>query len=301
MTSSEHELPDVSPPEPQKERWVSRNGFTVVTIVTVLIVIVGTTIVLIRAAQYAPRGSLQSWNKVIGDGYLPSLPLPNESAQQAPAPVQPPQMQDVQAPLFAPTGGTSSPLYEPSTLFTQKKQSSDSVQRSTELLSDIYELIPSSFLSVSTMSKRTMVQERLYEYGNAIGFLIQQFERDHETMVRVLKDQLEDPDNQEKRAAAEKLAVDLSSLGKTIEAVTAPTEAGAAAHALAKSYRDLGEKLSLVLQARYDKDKVDAVLTYNETVHAFVENYIALAGIFSAAGVGFSPTDPGSVFAFSPL
>ena len=65
------------------------------------------------------------------------------------------------------------------------------------------------------------------------------------------------------------------------------------------SYQEIGGKLLLVPKAHSDTDRVQAILSYNASADVFVKNYVAMANVFSTAGVKFTPSDPGSVFAFT--
>ena len=165
-----------------------------------------------------------------------------------------------------------------------------------------YTFIPSGLMATTAPPKsRSTAQQELYDYGNDIGSYIQSFEEQHTGAVQILKNQAEDRSNPAKAAAVGVLARALEDTGKSISNMdTVPGQAASLHTALAKSYTDIGANLALIPKAERDADFIRAVETYNASADVFTRNYIALAQLFGAFGVVFSPSDAGSVFTFTP-
>ncbi len=69
--------------------------------------------------------------------------------------------------------------------------------------------------------------------------------------------------------------------------------------ALAKSYSDVGSGLASIANTKADGDITQVILAYDNSAGIFIKNFVALAEFFSARGIKFSGSDPGSVFQFS--
>jgi len=165
---------------------------------------------------------------------------------------------------------------------------------------DAYSFIPQGLISTSTPRKRlTSTQQVLFDYGNEVGSYIQSFDEQYRNAPQVLKDQFEDREDPEKNGALLSLARALEDVGFQLEAIEAPSEIRSAHQKVAASYKELGEKLSAVPDAKSDQAVLDAILAYNATAEAYVKNYVSLATLISAHGVSFSSDDAGSVFTFS--
>ncbi len=169
-------------------------------------------------------------------------------------------------------------------------------------LDSAYAFIPSGLMSTEVAQKtRTKTQQALYNYGNEVGSSIQSFEEQHVNTPQVLKDQVEDRTDPNKRAAVEGLARLLQNLGQSLmDMESVPLQIASAHGALAKSYIAVGTNLALVPKAATESDFVRAIETYNASADAFARNYIAVVQLFGAYGVTFSSNDAGSVFTFTP-
>ena len=177
------------------------------------------------------------------------------------------------------------------------------VQGSTN---NAYAFIPTGLISALVPKQRTALQQKLYDYGNNVGSFVQSFEQDHPNEAQVLWDQAQDRTNPDKAASLVALAHALTALGDNLSQMNAspdddqvPTQMTAAHNALAQSYHDLGTELALVPGAQGDSAFVAAVEAYDTTAEMFTQKYVALANLFVAYGVTFSPQDPGVVFTFS--
>ena len=116
----------------------------------------------------------------------------------------------------------------------------------------------------------------------------------------MLTDQLNDRQNPQKAQAVRDIGTALQAAGKTLQGIEAVPSIVSSAHtALAESYIEAGIKLSRVPDAQSDQDFITAIQDYNTAAERLGRNYVALANVFSGAGVRFAPQDPGSVFNFS--
>ena len=169
------------------------------------------------------------------------------------------------------------------------------------LLDAAYSFIPSGLISTSTFQKtHSPTQQTLYNYGNDAGSFIQSFENSFRDASQILKDQYEDRENPQKNAALVSLAESLAGVGDALERMEdVPSEVRAAHGKVAASYREMGEKLSRIPEARRDETFLEATQTYNAAVESYLKNYVALATLLSVYGVVFTAEDPGSVFTFT--
>lgn len=167
---------------------------------------------------------------------------------------------------------------------------------------DAYAFIPRGLISTTTFSsKRSDVQQALYDYGNDIGSSIESFEQQHKNSVQILKEQAEDRADAGKAFAVVSLGTAFQNLGKNLAATEVVPSAMTSAHAaLAKSYIELGGNLALIPEAERDSDFIQAIQTYNASADAFTKSYIRLVSLFGAYGVTFTSADSGRVFTFSP-
>jgi hypothetical protein len=168
-----------------------------------------------------------------------------------------------------------------------------------------WDYIPSGLIStnVPPAKTQTATQQALFQYGNEIGTLVQQYDIDHYNQVQTLKDAMASRNDSSKQSGLLQVGEDLETTGTDIAQLeNIPSIAKTNNAALAKSYTDSGKKLILIAQALpgYDGDLVKAIQSYDGTVDGFVKNYVALAGVFSNYGVTFGPNDAGNVFSFTP-
>ncbi|MEK7601106.1 MAG: hypothetical protein AAB480_01050 [Patescibacteria group bacterium] len=168
-------------------------------------------------------------------------------------------------------------------------------------LSLAYSFIPSGLVATTTPGpKRSALQESLYQYGNDVGSYISTYEAAGANTGQVLTDQLNDRQNPQKAQAVRDIGTALQAAGKTLQGIEAVPSIVSSAHtALAESYIEAGIKLSRVPDAQSDQDFITAIQDYNTAAERLGRNYVALANVFSGAGVRFAPQDPGSVFNFS--
>lgn len=170
----------------------------------------------------------------------------------------------------------------------------------SSVASDAYAYIPTGLISTTAPSKRTKLQQALYEYGNAVGSLVQAFEQDHADSTRVLTNYLQDRNDSAKGGAVAALGSALTALGGDLLAMEAiPSQVSDAHQALAQSYQEIGKKLSLTARAQGDTAFLAAINTYNDAAGVFIGRYVAIAQLFVAYGVSFSPNEPGNVFTFT--
>jgi hypothetical protein len=163
-----------------------------------------------------------------------------------------------------------------------------------------YAFIPGGLVSTTTVKSRTALQKTLFDYGNEVGSFIASFEQQYPNETQILINQAQDRGNADKAAAVVSLGQELSALGDSLSAMdNVPGQMQSAHAALAKSYNEIGGKLALVAKANGDAHFLAAIQSYNASVDVFTKNYVAMANIFVAYGVTFSPGDPGEVFTFT--
>lgn len=163
-----------------------------------------------------------------------------------------------------------------------------------------YSFIPRGLISTATPAKTlTPEQKVFFDYGNAIGSPIKSFDGSHKNMVPVLTDFFRDHANKPKAAAVLSLANDYEQLGRSLASMAGvPKEASVLHDSLAQGYITVANGLAQLTKTTSDKETVDAVLAYDKSADKFIKNYVAIVDLFSAHEVKFSPSDPGSVFAF---
>ncbi len=168
---------------------------------------------------------------------------------------------------------------------------------------DSWGLIPSGLISASSrQSGRTALQQSLFDYGNAVGSFIQEYDAQHRNQVQVLSDASKDRQNTTKRVSLEYIGYDMQKIGERINGIDNVPSVVLSPHTtLSKAYIDMGKKLILMADAlpERDPDLVKAILTYDSSVDTYTKDYVALALLFQTYGVTFASTDSGSVFTFS--
>jgi len=170
-----------------------------------------------------------------------------------------------------------------------------------------YSLIPRGLIStsISKPKARTPEEQALYDYGNAVGENIKAFENTHKNATEILKNFFPEKggfasQNQVAVNAVLSLANDYSQLGNKLANMSAVPDSVQMLHmALAKSYADVGAGLAMVAKTGAAGDITKAILAYDSTADIFIKNFVAIAEFFSALGIKFSETDPGSVFQFN--
>lgn len=176
-----------------------------------------------------------------------------------------------------------------------------SVPEGEPSLMEAYAFVPQGLFSTTTEgATRTEAQQRLFDYGNEIGSLVQSYETMHQNTPQIATDHLADRTNPDKIAALKQVGDDIILLGKRIAAIEeVPSSARSAHDALAAGYQDVGAALKIVADAYSDQQLLDAVSTYNATMDKLTPRYIAMVTLFSMRNVSFTTSDPGSAFSFS--
>lgn len=170
----------------------------------------------------------------------------------------------------------------------------------SEVVSDIYSFIPRGLVSTDTQKTRTEKQQRLFEYGNAVGSYVRGFDDLHPNLITVLKNAYEDRTDPEKKAAAEKIGKDYQQLGlDLLRQQDVPAEVRPQHLKLAKAYNDAGKLLVQKLNAETNDELLETVEAYNASVTEHIKATIALVALFEVAEVAFGQSDPGSVFMFA--
>ena len=267
-----------------------------------LLIIIGVIVVLNRSA--APENTTtRAWGGV--SGYLigptgQAFDDSNNAQENIFAQVQngPPFYYD---PSPSESTATTEDDLDLTSLLSLISTSTNTTPLSAETSLDAYAFIPSGLISSDfSAESRTPLQQSLYNYGNEVGSTIQSFESLFMNAPQILKDQFEDRQNSAKNEALLSLAQGLAGVGVTLQNMEDVPEPVRVAHGkVAASYKELGKKLADVQKARSEQAVLDAMLSYNASVEAYIRNYISLATIVSAYGVSFSTTDPGSVFTFT--
>lgn len=183
---------------------------------------------------------------------------------------------------------------------TEPAASTPSTQTSADL-SLAYTFIPQGLVATTSAGpRRSPLQESLYQYGNDAGSYISTYEDSHRNVGQILTDQIQDRQHPQKAQAVRDVGSALQTVGEQLQGMEAVPSLAASAHAgLAQSYIDIGAKLTKVPDAQRDSDFIAAIETYNAAAEQFARKYVALASVFPASGVSFSPQDPGSVFMFT--
>lgn len=285
--------------------WLRAHPYLAALIGSFLVLIVGMLVVLNRSDVQPQTTGLRAWGGVGSDLFDPtyehaspgSRTQPDNLYSQvksgppfyyAPAPQALPSMQqaddfdfDAFIALLANSGKTEG-----------SASSDDSF--------DAYSFIPQGLISTSSPKKRLSAeQQAVFEYGNEAGSHIQSFEERYRSAPQILKDQFEDREDPEKNAALLSLARALEEVGYQLGAMEPPSGINNAHQKVAQSYKEMGKTLALVPATKSDQALLDAILSYNAVVEAYVKNYVALATLISAYGVTFSADEAGSVFTFS--
>lgn len=286
--------------------YLRSRPFAIALVCAGVLIIIGTIIVLDRINGPESSAPVRAWGG--SGGYLLS------PTGQASAPMGGSREDNIFAQVqsgppfhYGPVPATSAVANEDelnldsllSLLSSAGNPTSEPLSEETSL--DAYAFIPSGLISSGSKAEpRTPIQQDLYNYGNEVGSTIQSFESLFRNSPQILKDQFEDRQNAAKNEALLSLAQGLAGVGISLERMENVPEPVRTAHGkVAASYRALGEKLAEVPKARTEQAILDAMLSYNTSVEAYIKNYVSLATIISAYDVKFAPEDPGSVFVFT--
>ena len=196
---------------------------------------------------------------------------------------------------------TANPNDDFAKLLSQITQPTGSAPPSANTTLGAYSFIPTGLITVDTNTRtRSPADDELFTYGNTVGSYIQSFESMNSNAAQILKDQAEDRTNPDKTDAIRRMGVAYAGLGRDLNLVD-PVPAGAKAmhSAYATSYRILGTNLTKIATATTDKEYLDAIGTYNDSVDGLTKRFLALVALFAAHNITFSSSDPGSIFVFN--
>ena len=293
--------------------WLRMHPYTIAITVACALIACGIWLVQDRLTTVPDLGT-SSWNATQANSLQPDLTpqtLPSTETQPvgtaASSTAILPYTQDNQTKAQQDIKGSPSDydtfIFELSSSI-YSEQAKPNNQPSTENPFDAYSFVPSGMLSTTSVSVGySASQQALYDYGNTAGRIIESYEQHSASQVGVIKDSLEDRENQAKASAVEQIGNDLIAAGQGLTKITPITAQITSQNAaLAKNYQIVGQNLIKVAQAstQRDSDFIKAIETYNASADVFVKSYAALALTISASGVRFAPTDSGSVFSFTP-
>ncbi|MBI4079999.1 hypothetical protein HY414_02120 [Candidatus Kaiserbacteria bacterium] len=284
--------------------WIRAHPYVATLVATLTVILVGTLVVLNRSGVQPQSTGLRAWGGVGSDLFDPTADVA-PGAQTQPdnlySQVQSgPPFYYAPAAQQLPTASQEDDFDFNAFIATLADSSKASVNIISGSPLDAYSFIPQGLISTSTPARRlSPTQQAIFDYGNEAGSYIQSYEERYRAAPQILKDQFEDREDPEKNAALLSLAGALEDIGFQLEGIEAPSPVSAAHKKVAASYKELGQKLALVPNAKSDQAILDAILSYNAAAEVYVQNYVALATLIGAYGVSFSPEDAGSVFTFS--
>lgn len=286
--------------------WLRAHPIPVILLVASVLVLIGSSIVRERVMVTPSR--IVAWSGTSGSPQNMLTGLnPFENAGKTP-PASPGLLREVanDTPFSyvfpAPAKNAPSGPVTPAPPQPAEPKTSRSPIASNAALDYALSFIPHGRIGtiVPQTAARTPEQKALFEYGNAAGESVQSFENTHRNMVQTLKAFFDDRTNPSKAQKVLDLANDFSALAGTLQRMSAiPPEISAAHAALAQSYGSVATGLTHVAEVPRESDMIEAIKAYDATAGVFIKNYVAIVELFSAYGVKFSATDPGSVFAFS--
>jgi hypothetical protein len=289
--------------------WMFRHRYFAALFSAAFLVFVGFVIVQNRSAVGPSSSNSIDVNGVI-QADNPAAPIPSTAAPARPAAVDVPYTKVTQPDNPNATAANvpqndgfdwNSFIASLSNAATQMATGATSSEPDNGI-SDAYAFVPSGLISPPTekpLNSLTPSQRDLYGWGTDVGSVIQSYESAHPNQVAILTDYMQDRQNPDKIAAMKQLGADLEGVGDSINNVNNPPPQMATAGAgLAAAYKDIGQKLAIIPDAKGDDATVKAILTYDSAAEAFVQKYVAVALVFQANGVTFSQDTPGGVFMF---
>lgn len=268
--------------------------------VTAWIISLGSVIIFIAVAVYVYPTTQNPQFITWGNGtvIVPQHPLSREATQEAT------KREDITVALPA-VQALEIQKNEPAIVtgfLRTKSPETQNIPAKLDSLSDLWDLIPSGLLSVTTHTPvRSAFQEALYEYGNAAGQVLESLDTNYgQRQVNIMKDFYSDRSSPQKQRVVIELASALKETGETLENLPSIPESALPLNTrLAHGYIDLGEKLELIPSATSDDALLAAINTYNSSVEEFIGTYSSIANLFSSAGVTFNQTEPGRMFVFT--
>ncbi len=283
-----------------------KSGATRVLITLAMVVAVFVFVRIIAQNIPVPVSSVQTWSGG-GQALVPSVPtVPVNTAPSVVA-----DGHDVPLIVVATSTSTSAPIPASDTSATDWLASLTGSVRSTtsttntltapSSFSDIfaYSLIPGGVATTTQQVTKTPEEQALYVYGNALGAKILGFEEAHPDMPSTLQSQAADPANVSKQAAVVALADDYAALGKDVSMLEAPTSIAPVVHKLSVSYAGMADKLRAVPSAVAEKERVSSMLAYDTAADEYIRSFLGVVSTFSAYGIKFDKSEPGSVFMLS--
>jgi hypothetical protein len=181
------------------------------------------------------------------------------------------------------------------------KKPSPSVTPSTDLQETYPTVPPQLFTTVeSAPLTRDSAQQTMYVYGNAAGSYIQNYDRMHPDDSGEVQRYFDSRGTTAHEIALKILGNDLKNIGVSMKTISpVPMQLASVHTALANSYIDIGEKLSLIPLAQSDDDLIKAINVYDDAVEVYAKNYTALVFKFAEHKVTFGSDEPGSLFMFA--
>lgn len=168
--------------------------------------------------------------------------------------------------------------------------------------SETYPTVPPQLFTAVDTAPRTRddTQQAMYVYGNAAGSFIQEYDRLHPDDSAEVQRYFDARGTVAHVIALKQLGDDLKNIGISMKTISpVPVQLVAVHTALANSYIDIGEKLSVIPSAQSDDDLIKAINVYDDAVELYAKNYTALVFKFSEHKVTFGSDEPGSLFMFS--
>ena len=148
---------------------------------------------------------------------------------------------------------------------------------------------------------RTPAEQKLFAYGNDVGFLIKMFEDTHRDSVASLDAFFSKRTDQSGINKVLSMAGDYAALSTRIAGIPSiPEDTTSMNTDLARSYGNIATGLTNLTHTTTDDGLIEAIKSYDATVEEFIGKFVALADFFSARGIKFSSSDLGSIFTFSP-
>lgn len=287
--------------------FFERHAYSIASVGAAIVLLIVVVIVVHRLAP--PASSLATWNggeRVISTGsYTPGTPQESSTQMPSTEPTTPAgsSRQFVSVSVNDPDASSSDASFDYErylALLSTPSNATPSTSTASGDAIDAYTFIPTTMIATTPSSTRTPSQQSLYDYGNDIGTLIQNFETLHANMASILTNQAEDRENSDKAQALKGLGLAYKDLAAHIAQVEPPSTAASANTALAQAYTNVGDGLIAIPDAADgDTTFLAAIKSYDAKVDALNRALVAIATIFSISGVQFGASDPGSAFVFN--
>lgn len=169
--------------------------------------------------------------------------------------------------------------------------------------SNPYLFVPRGLVSMSSLAPPealTQEQKAMFDYGNALGALIQSFDDSHKDTTAIMDAFFKDRGNQIRITPLLEVANDYERLAERISALGNVPPVLKDRHAsFSLGYGGISKGLIGLTKTMGDKETADAVFEYNKSADFFIKNFVGLANFFTINGIKFSSGDSGSIFQFS--